>query len=686
MNSHVFLKLRVKHKPQTPILKYNVTTEEVSKLVSKCKKADQVEGRYLPPFSPVYVMVYLDSGFKRKAVYLKDLHLKTDGEEITVEGDLKGDDKVIPRDSRLCFQVYVSCLNQCNHVCREDDGAANMDLYSLLESKEPIEIPLSVKTLPRKDVKGHLYLNVLQCTIGAGINFAKNVLPHENNEKNETAVSALISCYMRDWAAENSTFRTVIKSSDQVTCPLIPGQVTFCNSKIGVPFCGYVLFERPDVDHLFWSNSLRIMVNRLSFYDLEDFVAFFYSLPVPQKVGYAGNLVVQYVQQLPYIGDFAFFKPGKGEFSGKVAIEMFGDALAAGCGDCEDLACAINQMLDVFLDTKFDTHHEEGQCLSNMQDLLRPYVYVLAIDGVTSSHVENTKKAEKEERWNESKINGFHAAGKWIPKKYFKECLQRWNPNHAMVKSFEKMEEYSHSRYDELPVVLGEGTGMLECGLREDDLAETREMLYASGAVSVGKKEIIPAEREKSPFYKCVLFGVTNSFIDEHGVGSFRFSENGDSMTRGIPFSKLVTKSKDVVILPYGFKKRCDDCRELTDKHIKFLKSAVKTRTPPPNVEGHEGVVIQDGSEDLPVLKIYRDKFQNAVGHHPLPLSKHSRPKKISLHYSKDQITKELMEELYDHVVKKTSKLKGRFLGMNCVKEMHTKDFGNYRLDFYVSK
>lgn len=144
-----------------------------------------------------------------------------------------------------------------------------------------------------------------------------------------------------------------------------------------MPMPAYLMAETPKSHPVWWSQQLEILASRQNFASLTDFlVAFQTKMDLKEKATYTTMLMAQYVQTLEYVSDKTSNR----------AVEMFGDALAMKCGDCEDLALAIKQMI-----ASYSEVNHILPVLKDMQDIARQYVYLFCLEGVTATHTQNDK-------------------------------------------------------------------------------------------------------------------------------------------------------------------------------------------------------------------------------------------------------------------------------------------------------
>lgn len=348
---------------------------------------------------------------------------------------------------------------------------------------------------------------------------------------------------------------------------------------------------------------------------------------IAKKCSVGIGLIVQYAQMLDYNSDYTYDAKRKT----KCFIESFGNAICAHNGDCEDLGHANYQFFKAFIsikleeelkmykrkqsapgsyrDTQFGSRGiDYCNLLLDIQAVLRWYIPFLVIEGVTASNVQGAENKKNNEE--ELIVNGAHASLKLIPYPYLQECLMR-SPDEmkeAMVPLFLAVDKKildlrtntskSHGileNLETLPILIGEGTGIMEGGLFGEPSQTSgilRNFVYSSAALEKAKKPIILQDRSISPFYKTLLFGVTDVFIETLGIGTFHFAEQLENgkFQRSCLYSNIIKKSRKVVIIPnlyHSINTRSNDnTREFSNEMIELMHSVAKSRVPTPTIMG----------------------------------------------------------------------------------------------------
>ena len=462
--------------------------------------------------------------------------------------------------------------------------------------------------------------------------------------------------YFKEYSKENAYFKDWISGANNINCPFYPSQVTIMDSQVFLPYVAYAIYEPSLVSSVFWMDALKIMSSRRGFSNVDDYCDFFFSekATLENRAIHAMDMVCQLAHTMEYIAD-QVVDPVTREIK---KIEIFGDALFTFDGDCDDLASVVFQLFDDFsLRQRFvenvscdsPTIQNVKRVLNRMQSLLKRYVPFMCIEGVTSASAQNQHDIEKTE------ITGAHAAIKCLPIWYVKKCIANWNPSHPIVDtslsydvnvshvpggpfnylpfvdkraSSAKKEEGGGEDYEEwekkLPVLIGEGTGMLNSGGEPDPCTQAgfRKFVYSCKATKCSKKHLYPP-KGTSPFYKAILFASTNRFINDFKIGTFRFcqkdphrrhkesetataiaTDDAPEFCRGVLFSDLIHMSETVALIPYG------DARDIVnDKKKKKAKEdeerdyLMPTTATTPKRNGEKKTYFEFSDTQLHILK-----------------------------------------------------------------------------------
>lgn len=446
--------------------------------------------------------------------------------------------------------------------------------------------------------------------------------------------------YMFNYKENNLRYPDWIQGAERINCPTYPSNVTFENSQTFLPYYAYLIDEPLSIQHQYWINALTIMYDRRHFKSSEDYIHYFYNhASLEKKAIHAMDMITQYAQLLEYISDQVI-----DSHTGDIErIELFGKAGFALADDCEGLSNLIRQTFDVFtLRSTFDKPKDKvaGLSLENvlyeMQLILKQYIPFLCIEGVACASAQNQhelKDDEEEEEGGEGEedennitadnngrikkekkisVGGAHAAIKFIPIPIFKKWLSRSSPGHPLLKedmcfkTTVNITDVDHSSrhkapmcylprmcdkdttieidFDplELPILIGEGTGLLNSGGESDPACVYhRLMLYSLDGLRAAKKPLYQ-NKGTSTFYKLVLFCATPYFMHDYNIASFRvcrINKITGVIERGVLFSDFIWMKDDICLVPYN-NNDDNNIESKNNSDLDFVLYDRKTREP----------------------------------------------------------------------------------------------------------
>lgn len=441
------------------------------------------------------------------------------------------------------------------------------------------------------------------------------VRPDMNLTENLSAIERHISAYLERYEQERGQLADVYGGTKHIECPVDPSEVTVANSQLAAPFAAYTLHEVPQVSPHFWAQQWRIMAGRRGFADGDALARHLERAEASEgeRAAAAMSWCTQFVEMLPYISDMV---------GSRRPVEMFGDALPMLNGDCEDGSSAILMIRDALRADPVvargalpGSSEAEQRMHPRLQQLARAYVDLLCIDGVTASHVAAAAPPDRAAVSAADSSAGrdggdggpvqctaAHAAIHALPLDYFVACVKRHDPNDSLAGILEtrmaRHPLFGASRaplaadQPRLPVLVGEGTGVIDAGLRHDPVRATRERLYREPAFSMHKKELIGRPGESSDFYKVVLFGATNAFFDSHRRATFHLvsarrpgsgpahATSQRRYERGVRYPALMRQDSAIALVPYG--SLSGSAVEFSEPMVRIVRRVVKNRIPPP--------------------------------------------------------------------------------------------------------
>jgi hypothetical protein len=407
------------------------------------------------------------------------------------------------------------------------------------------------------------------------------------------------------------SFPNTYKETANVRIPIYYGNVGLMRPETPLPAAAYFLCKTPDSNLKFWDNSLKIALARDGLV-LHDFDR----MPLLQQARIMADVVCLVVQGMDYKADTddsnqRFIKPLPG-FIGSpidrpydptrvVGCERFGDALRDGFGDCEDFCLAIGgQIFNALKRADFKGHPQ----LLRVQEIAAQYVAWMTLDSVTAAAV----RAESQQR----KL-GAHLKCTFLPATYVQQCIGQGMTNmHTETMTKGKpafMAEVIGNAIEgaksvvfapfapwckELPVLVGEGTGMFQTyGVDEDVIAEERADVYSMPSLGFAKKTIVHKPLARSSFFVGSMVGFTNYWFEmglNIGGAWIGYTDKATGQFhRGVSFEDLINKSEKICILPHP---------PFSDACMDWMRRATSIRVPPRDlILTDEGIKAQPERE-----------------------------------------------------------------------------------------
>lgn len=212
-------------------------------------------------------------------------------------------------------------------------------------------------------------------------------------------------------------------------------------------------------------------------------------------------------------------------------------------------------------------------------------------------------------------------AVKFLPSPNVREAIARCDAEmgtrHAAVVPFYREEPDAH----QLPILVGEGTGMFECyGLNVDPISGERSYVYSHlPSLAVAKKPIVHPPHADSSFYVGSMVGLTPYWFRQgYNLGGVWFGyagrhadpaigpTDGSVFHRGVKFVEMDRGSKRMCILPHP---------TFSESLMEWMRVCTKIRVPPRDlILTEQGVMKQ--SKRLPMLDAvsdYADRMNRSV-------------------------------------------------------------------------
>lgn len=542
------------------------------------KVSIRLQVTYFNELSPIEtspeLLLYLDSGFNRRPVK-KNCHDNQGNpikHEVTVTGTLSSR-RDIPLASYLVLRASCNTPNEFGYLDRVAAGTVVLDLRALYREGIDAKVPLTMASVHNLE-KGQVHITCRKEDIDlGGLRWESNT---NDKVRSNQAVEAerQMEAYLETLIKQEDDLPELIAGTENIRCPFYYGDVGMRMTQVPLPAFAFTMAEVPTTNLAFWDNATDVVLarNRMSSLPIHD-------LDEMARIG--AEIVMFYVQNLDYKGDDVDENRRGSQYvaSAHHSAEKFGDALRDGDGDCEDEGQAGNQMLNALIQFHFPANHR----LQQIQQIMSQYVPFCTLDAVTAGQVSNAGEMEV----------GAHLNLMMLPMPLAKRAME---PKVAKRLPW-------HSELDmaaELPVLTGEGTGMLSPLGHPDVAREARAYILMSARSLDGfKKPIIPERNGKSNFYLGILNGFTSYFIDQGGdIGSFIFSE-GEKPVRGMSYQKLEEADEDIRLLAHD---------PIPPVVMQRVREVIKTRVPPKQL-----LLTKEGRRRHPVSNKYLDMVSQTV-------------------------------------------------------------------------
>ena len=189
------------------------------------------------------------------------------------------------------------------------------------------------------------------------------------------------------------------EDTSNVRIPIFFGDFGMINAQAPLPAAAYFMCKVPASNRLFWTNALDVVLAREghTVHDVDRM-----SLDEQSRV--MADMICLVVQGMDYIGDmvdhnkrsvkgvFGFIGANAAKPFDPALVdngENFGDLLATGAGDCEDMGLAIGgQVYASFLAADFDDHKQ----LKRLREIATQYMAVMTLDSVMGAAVGDGKR------------------------------------------------------------------------------------------------------------------------------------------------------------------------------------------------------------------------------------------------------------------------------------------------------
>ncbi len=585
------------------------------------------------------LLCYLDSGVENEPVDIP-LDMENGDREIkvTITG-LVDTRRKLSVDTQLVFYVTCEKANDFGAPCRVDAGFATVPLYGMVKHGGTFTSDLSLQLATVGNFeKGKLRMTTVSSEIRMGrvqwdgrsaIGSSLGMISLRNQPmlNVEVEIAQNIDKVMKMGMAMPQTW----KATANVRVPIYYGDVGM-QRKIPLPAAAFFLYKELPSNRLFWENNLKTVLSRegLSVHNVDG-------MDLVDRARVMVEICVSYAQYLDYIGDSVdpnrrFIRGPGGTCSScgrnydprlVKGCERFGDAGRDLCGDCEDLGVLISMVFASLRKADFSDHPQ----LQELQRIAHQYVDFVSLDAVTSAAVEYGQVKKK---------IGAHMNCNFLPAPFVKECLERASPDGKCTLPFRRFSKDAH----ELPVLVGEGTGMYECyGIRDPIPGERNAIYRGMSSLKFAKKPIVHEPGEPSSFFVGSLEGFTPYWFEQklNVCGAwYGYTGPDGGFTRGVHFTELETKSDKPTLRMHP---------AFSDAEMAYMRHATRIRVPP-----HPLYLTKEGIASHPRTNAQLDKICTVARDQGRPILVRQPPAPI---YVRDyQLTPEIVKGITADIIR----------------------------------
>ncbi len=323
-----------------------------------------------------------------------------------------------------------------------------------------------------------------------------------------------------------------------------------------LPAVAFLLAEVPTSNDHFWVNALSTVMSRDDL-KIEDWNR----LNIKGKARATIHTLCYEAQYLDYIGDTVDRNTtrksvptgGNSRYGIGARYVPYNPQLVTPCenfggefssGDCEDLAFVNLSSTNSLLDHTFEKNCPHRSIMIEMQKIAEQYVDPLSLDVVRGAQV-----ADQVDNF------GAHMNDNYIPVPKFKEWLETTREGRLLSKELNWPEP--HPEADDLPFLVGEGTGLYECYGLEHPQVELMAYVYTASSLEGFKKPITRQPGKSGGFMFASLIGMTDYFYRRGAKTPMGFwygkVQSSGKISRGVKYEDMMVENGNmgVAIKPH---------------------------------------------------------------------------------------------------------------------------------------
>jgi hypothetical protein len=477
------------------------------------------------------VRCFLDARFDREPVTIQ---LDKEGKtyQTCVQGKLVGNHSSIPPTTALCLASMAWRTNDVGSPCLLDTGVTHVTFGEIAQgilSQGSFEKDMHLVMYTAQGLdKGMIRLKV------TGISGVKikdpSIIGHQLCTERETI--PLITAYINDTIGAEQRMRDTFHGTENMRIPFDYSE-SGIQTTLGTPLpaAAFVMSETPKTNALYWENAFQTIMRRDNLEPQQ-----WNRLNLAGKARATVLTICYAAQYMDYVSDTVDRNTRIKEYSKQLVLpyENFGNALAMNSGDCEDLAAVELQCYNAL--QSLDTAHCSAE-LKELKQIAGQYVPPLSLDVVRGAQV-----ADRVEHY------GAHMNDNFVPIQTFCKWMDKTREGRQTLKTLPLPEQIQ----EDLPFLVGEGTGMYEPYGYDNPLRPLMGYVYQARSLSAFKKPILHKKGEPGSFFVGSLVGMTDYFYKRGQTAPMSFwyctkQKNGE-LTRGVSYNDMMNDSDRVCV------------------------------------------------------------------------------------------------------------------------------------------
>lgn len=561
------------------------------------------------------IACYLDSSFQR---YPTIVHLKKVGEVHRVNVVGLCPHGVTPNsDSALCFAHMAWRSNNAGNPCLLDTGTSHITFDEITRNIGTGSFSKNV------DMIMHTANNVNKGTFCITIHKqdfdAKSYKTSVGDRVDNTnTIKNHLMNYTETVMRIEENIPEYIKGTERMRMPFDYSESGFQSTNgTPLPAFAYVMSEAPNSNTNYWVNAFNNIMRRDGLKPEE------WNILSIKGQARASVLTCCYLSHyLDYVSDTVDTNNKSSLYSNSKVFpyENFGDAGFMISGDCEDLGSLILQCCNSFLGHTFPSG-SKYDTFRSMQTILKQYVPPLSLDTVNGAQVSDQVQQL-----------GAHMNDNFIPAKTFRTWLENTREGLHISESL----PWEKDTLDEdLPFLVGEGTGMYEPLGFDYPLLPLMQYVYQAPSLQSFKKPILHKNGQAGSFFLGSLVGLTDYFYRRGyntPTGFLYCTKVGNQLKRGVLYEDMMNNNNDKIAIKLH--------PEPSKQVMNIVNVAISRRIPP------RPLFLKE-NPNHPSTNSHLDKICNTINNlgRPSGISTNYVPLYVREHQLNNNITQRIIND-----------------------------------------